>query len=95
MAQSVAHILGKDEVAGSIPAISTKGVEMNNRKKREEALQRMVEESEKLGLYDDNTGVQKNEYYDIISTEDCFDVEDPDPDKRSWYYDNYGVKRKK
>jgi hypothetical protein len=44
---------------------------------------------------EDNTGVQKNEYYDIISTEDCFDVEDPDPDKRSWYYDEYGVKRKK
>jgi len=26
---------------------------------------------------------------------DDFDVEDPDPDKRSWYYDSYGVKRKK
>lgn len=37
----------------------------------------------------------KNEYYDVLTTEDCFDVEDPDPDKRSWYYDNYGVKRKK
>jgi len=37
---------------------------------------------------EDNTDVQKNEYYDIISTEDCFDVEDPDPDKRSWYYDS-------
>ena len=47
------------------------------RKKREEALQKMVEESERLGLYDD------------------FDVEDPDPDKRSWYYDDYGIKRKK
>ena len=44
---------------------------------------------------DDNTGVQKNEYYDIISTEDCFEVEDPDPDKRSWYYDSHGIKRKK
>lgn len=39
--------------------------------------------------------ILKNEYYDILTTEDCFDVEDPDPDKRSWYYDNYGVKRKK
>ena len=47
------------------------------RKKREEALQKMVEENERLGLYDD------------------FDVEDPDPDKRTWYYDNMGVKRKK
>ena len=37
----------------------------------------------------------KNEYYDVLTTEDCFDVEDPDPDKRSWYYDNYGLKRKK
>jgi hypothetical protein len=44
---------------------------------------------------EDNTGVQKNEYYDIITTEDCFEVEDPDPDKRSWYYDEYGIKRKK
>jgi len=44
---------------------------------------------------EDNTDVQKNEYYDIIATEDCFDVEDPDPDKRSWYYDSYGIKRKK
>jgi hypothetical protein len=39
--------------------------------------------------------ILKNEYYDILSTEDCFEVEDPDPDKRSWYYDEYGVKRKK
>ena len=39
--------------------------------------------------------ILKNEYYDVLTTEDCFDVEDPDPDKRSWYYDNYGVKRKK
>lgn len=22
---------------------------------------------------EDNTGIQKNEYYDVISTEDCFD----------------------
>ena len=44
---------------------------------------------------DDNTGVQKNEYCDIISTEECFEVEDLDPDKRSWYYDNMGIKRKK
>lgn len=49
----------------------------------------------KKKVIEDNTGVQKNEYCDIISTEECFDVEDPDPDKRSWYYDNYGVKRKK
>lgn len=28
----------------------------------------------------DNTGVSKNEYYDILSTEDCFpdDIEDDD-----------------
>ena len=71
------------------------GLSRLERKKREEALQKMVEENERLGLYDDNTGVQKNEYYDIISTEDCFDVEDPDPEKRTWYYDNMGVKRKK
>lgn len=44
---------------------------------------------------EDNTGVQKNEYYDIITTEESFEVEDPDPDKRSWYYDEYGIKRKK
>lgn len=24
----------------------------------------------------DNTGVEKNEYYDILSTEDCFEYED-------------------
>lgn len=24
-----------------------------------------------------------------------FEIEDLDPDKRSWYYDGYGVKRKK
>lgn len=24
-----------------------------------------------------------------------YDVEDLDPDKRSWYYDGYGVKRKR
>ena len=67
------------------------------RKKREAALDELVKINQELGLYDelDNTGVQKNEYYDIISTEDCFEVEDPDPDKRSWYYDEYGVKRKK
>ena len=53
------------------------GLSRLERKKREEALQKMVEESERLGLYDD------------------FDVEDLDPDKRSWYYDNHGIKRKK
>ena len=71
------------------------GTSKLERKKREEALQKMVEENQRLGLYDDNTGVQKNEYYDIISTEDCFEVQDPDPDKRSWYYDSHGIKRKK
>ena len=71
------------------------GVSKLERKRREEALQQMVEESERLGLYDDNTGVQKNEYYDIMSTEDCFIVNSPDPDERDWYYDEYGVKRKK
>lgn len=39
--------------------------------------------------------ILKNEYYDVLTTEDCFDVEDPDPAKRTWYYDNWGVKRKK
>ena len=53
------------------------GMSRLERKKREEALQKMVEENQRLGLYDD------------------FDVEDPDPDKRSWYYDNHGIKRKK
>jgi hypothetical protein len=28
-------------------------------------------------------------------TKEEFDVEDPDPAKRSWFYDNHGVKRKK
>ena len=42
-----------------------------------------------------NRDILKNEYYDVLTTEDCFDVEDPDPDKRSWYYDEYGIKRKK
>jgi hypothetical protein len=37
----------------------------------------------------------KNEYYDVLSTEDCFDVESPDPAERSWYYDNHGVRRNK
>jgi hypothetical protein len=46
------------------------GMSWLERKKREEALQKMVEENERLGLYD-NTGVQKNEYCDIITTEDC------------------------
>lgn len=43
------------------------------RKKREEALDEMVRVSQELGLYDelDNTGVQKPEFYDIITTEDC------------------------
>ena len=44
---------------------------------------------------EDNTGVDKNEYPNILSTEDCFDVESPDPAERSWYYDSHGVKRKK
>jgi hypothetical protein len=44
---------------------------------------------------DDNTGTDKNDYQDVLSTEDCFDVESPDPAERSWYYDNYGIKRKK
>jgi hypothetical protein len=24
-----------------------------------------------------------------------FEVNDPDPDKRNWYYDDHGIKRKK
>ena len=46
---------------------------------------------------EDNTGITKNEYQDILATEDCweFDVEDPDPAKRTWYYDGWGIKRKK
>jgi hypothetical protein len=42
-----------------------------------------------------NTGVDKNEYQDVLVTEDCFDVESPDPAERSWYYDSHGTKRKK
>ena len=44
---------------------------------------------------ENNTGTNKDEYQDVLKTEECFDVEDPDPDKRSWFYDNHGVKRKK
>ncbi|NBW34021.1 MAG: hypothetical protein EBR30_03180 [Cytophagia bacterium] len=28
-------------------------------------------------LKDDNTGISKNEFQDILSTEDCFDNENP------------------
>ena len=42
-----------------------------------------------------NTGVDKNEYQDVLATEDCFDLESPDPAERSWYYDSHGIKRKK
>ena len=44
---------------------------------------------------EDNTGIYKNEYQDILATEDCWDVEDPDPAKRTWYYDGWGIKRRK
>lgn len=33
--------------------------------------------------------------YNISTSIADFDIEDPDPDKRSWYYDDYGIKRKK
>ena len=59
------------------------------------ALKESTMENKNKKKIEDNTDVQKNEYYDIIATEDCFEVEDPDPDKRSWYYDSYGIKRKK
>lgn len=32
---------------------------------------------------------------EIVSIEDEFDIESPDPDKRSWYYDGDGTKRAK
>lgn len=44
---------------------------------------------------EDNTGTSKDEYYDVLSTEDCFEVNSPDPAERDWYYDSHGVKRKK
>jgi len=46
---------------------------------------------------EDNTGILKNEYQDILATEDCFtfDVESPDPAERTWYYDSWGIKRRK
>lgn len=44
---------------------------------------------------EDNTGISKPEYYDILTTEDCFEVEDPDPAKRTWYYDGWGIRRRK
>lgn len=34
------------------------------------ALDKMVEENQRLGLYD-NTGTDKNEYYDILTTEEA------------------------
>lgn len=43
---------------------------------------------------ENNTGT-KDEYQDVLKTEDCFDLESLDPDERSWYYDDFGVKRKK
>jgi hypothetical protein len=43
----------------------------------------------------DNTDINKAEYYNILTTENSFEVEDPDPAKRTWYYDAWGIKRKK
>lgn len=66
--------------AGSSPALGTKFKEFALNTKKVE----------------DNTGVHTNEYQDILSTEDCFfEVEHPDPAKRTWYYDGWGIKRKK
>lgn len=33
--------------------------------------------------------------YDVSYTTGSFDIESPDPDKRSWYYDGDGTQRKK
>lgn len=49
----------------------------------------------KIKQVEDNTGITKAEYYDILTTEDCFEVEDPDPAKRTWYYDGWGIRRRK
>lgn len=61
-------------------------------KEKEEYFARLAAETK--ARLEDNTG-NKDEYYDVLSTEDCFDVESPDPAERSWYYDNHGVRRKK
>jgi len=62
-------------------------------KEKEEYFARLAAETK--ARLEGNTGVDKNEYQDVLATEDCFDVESPDPAKRSWYYDSHGIKRKK
>jgi hypothetical protein len=62
-------------------------------KEKEEYFARLAAETK--ARLEGNTGVDKNEYQDVLATEDCFDVESPDPALRSWYYDSHGIKRKK
>lgn len=61
-------------------------------REKEEYFARLAAETK--ARLEGNAGT-KDEYYDVLSTEDCFDVESPDPVERSWYYDNHGVRRKK
>ena len=62
-------------------------------KEKEEYFARLAAETK--ARMEGNTGVTDNEYQDVLATEDCFDVESPDPAERSWYYDSHGIKRKK
>ena len=44
--------------------------------KSEEKERKAREKAEYFAKLNDNTGTSKNEYYDTLSTEDCFEYED-------------------
>ena len=44
--------------------------------KSEEKERKAREKAEYFAKLNDNTGTSKNEYYDTLSTEDCFEFED-------------------
>ena len=56
-----------------------------DRKLREEA-----ERKKREAALDEMTKISQE-----LGLYDDFVVNDPDPDKRDWYYDDYGIKRKK
>lgn len=43
----------------------------------------------------DLKNIFKNMLKPFLESKDDFDIESLDPDKRSWYYDGFGNKRKK
>jgi phage major head subunit gpT-like protein len=55
------------------------------------------EKVELLGCFDTDCPVQLNLFSSNITTpiSNIFEVESLDPDKRTWYYDGNGTKRKK